>query len=122
VGDREVEGAPVGELLRRYRLQARLTQEELGERAELSVRAVRNLEQGRVGRPRPDTVRRLASALVLDPEQEARLVAATRGAKPGGTANGVTVESLVRLLNRYCGSRKTVLVVVCHRDCAEPTL
>jgi WD40 repeat protein/transcriptional regulator with XRE-family HTH domain len=54
-----------GALLRRYRIDAGLTQAALAERAGLSVRAVQHLEAGR-GQPYPDTARRLADALPLD--------------------------------------------------------
>lgn len=59
---------PFGERLRRERLLAGLTQEELAERATLSVRGVRALEQGERQRPHAHTVRRLAEALGLDGE------------------------------------------------------
>src|SRR5664280_1747119 len=64
-----------GDLLSRFRASAGLTQEELAERAKLSVRGVRYLEQGR-RRPYRDTVQRLAQALALPPEQHQALVAA----------------------------------------------
>jgi transcriptional regulator with XRE-family HTH domain len=60
----------VGGLIRRYRQLAGLTQEELGEKAGLSVRAVRNLEQDKIRRPRHSTLQRIASVLgtgELDP-------------------------------------------------------
>lgn len=53
------------ELLRRHRAAAGLTQEDLAERAGLSVRGVSDLERGLRPHPRPDTVRRLADALRL---------------------------------------------------------
>ena len=52
-------------MLRRHRQAARLTQEELAEQADLSVRAISNMENGRTGRPRAHTVHRLAAALGL---------------------------------------------------------
>jgi transcriptional regulator with XRE-family HTH domain/tetratricopeptide (TPR) repeat protein len=52
-------------LLRVRRRQALLSQEQLAGRSGLSVRAVRNLEQGRVRGPRGETVRLLADALHL---------------------------------------------------------
>lgn len=58
-----------GELLRRERLAAGLTQEELAEKSGLSVRALSDLERGRIARPRRGTIRRIADALNL-PEQE----------------------------------------------------
>ena len=39
-------GSEFGSLLRRYRLAAGLTQEELAERANLSVQGISNLERG----------------------------------------------------------------------------
>ena len=56
-----------GELLARHREAARLTQDELAERAELSVRGLRYLEQD-LRRPYRETVRRLAEALALTPQ------------------------------------------------------
>jgi transcriptional regulator with XRE-family HTH domain len=49
------------ELMRRTRLRAGLTQQQLADLSALSVRAVRDLETGRVRRPRRDTVRLLAA-------------------------------------------------------------
>jgi transcriptional regulator with XRE-family HTH domain len=70
-----------GELLRRYREAAELTQEALAERAELSARGLRYLEQG-VRRPYQQTVRRLAESLALAPEERRALEAAARGQNP----------------------------------------
>lgn len=64
------------ELLRRYRLDAGLTQEELAEKAGLSARGISDLERGVRGYPHPDTVRRLASALNLDEDTRAAFVRA----------------------------------------------
>lgn len=57
--------ASFGEELRAHRLRARLTQRELAKRAGVSVRAVRYIEQGRVGQPRRESMRRLADAVGL---------------------------------------------------------
>jgi DNA-binding XRE family transcriptional regulator len=54
-----------GALLRAFRHRARLSQEQLAARAELSERTVRNLEASRVRSPRHDTVSLLADALGL---------------------------------------------------------
>lgn len=67
-----------GELLRRHRLMAGLTQEELAEQADLSPRAVAYLETGRRS-PQSGTVRRLAAALGLEAEAVAELQAAAHG-------------------------------------------
>ncbi|TCO62509.1 tetratricopeptide repeat protein [Actinocrispum wychmicini] len=65
----------IGELLRAHRVRAGLTQQELADRADVSVRAVRYIEQGRVARPRPASMRRLAEVvgLVLDGRTEVRI-------------------------------------------------
>ncbi|GAA3585458.1 hypothetical protein GCM10022419_079260 [Nonomuraea rosea] len=53
------------QLLRTHRDRARLTQEELAERARMSVRALRDLERGRTRFPHRTSIRRLALALEL---------------------------------------------------------
>ena len=57
--------SPFGRALRRARLAARLTQEELAERAGLSPRGISDLERGTRQAPRLDTAERLADALEL---------------------------------------------------------
>src|SRR5689334_4110590 len=71
-----------GARLRAYRAAAGLTQEALAERAGLSVRGLKYLEQG-AHRPYPDTVRRLAAALALDAEERAAFLAAGQGVNGG---------------------------------------
>lgn len=72
------------ELVRTARFRAGLTQQELADLAALSVRALRDLEAGRVRRPRRDTVRLLAGALRLGPAGQAEfLQAADQAADPG---------------------------------------
>ena len=67
------------ELLRRFRIQASLTQEQLAERAGISADAVAALEQGRRKSPRLSTVSDLASALDLVPSDRSRLAASAKG-------------------------------------------
>ncbi|WP_327373666.1 helix-turn-helix domain-containing protein [Streptomyces sp. NBC_01216] len=55
-----------GELLRIRRERVGLTQQVLADHATLSVRAIRDMESGRVQRPRQETVRLLADALRLE--------------------------------------------------------
>jgi predicted ATPase/transcriptional regulator with XRE-family HTH domain len=62
-------------LLKRQRLLAGLTQEELAERAGLSREAISLLERA-LRRPYPDTLRRLADALTLGPPDRAAFFAA----------------------------------------------
>jgi non-specific serine/threonine protein kinase len=66
-----------GALLRRFRQTARLTQEELAERAGLSTRGVKYLEAG-ARQPYRDTLQRLATALALAPADQAALEEAAR--------------------------------------------
>lgn len=72
----EGESPGFGHQLRRLRETARLTQEELAERAGISVKAISALERGRRQRPYPNTVRALADALGLSEEGRAVLAAA----------------------------------------------
>ena len=54
-----------GALVRAHRVRLGLTQDELAVLTGVSVRSIRNLEAGRIGRPRPATVRLLADAFAL---------------------------------------------------------
>jgi DNA-binding SARP family transcriptional activator/DNA-binding XRE family transcriptional regulator len=63
--------------LRDCRRALRLTQQELADAAGLSVAAIRDLEQGRRLRPRPESVALLSAALQLTPAQVQKLVTAS---------------------------------------------
>jgi predicted ATPase/DNA-binding XRE family transcriptional regulator len=67
-----------GALLRRYRTNAGLTQEQLAERAGLSRRGIADLERGARRAPYTDTVLRLAVALGLSEVDQASFVDAAR--------------------------------------------
>ncbi|HEY7022849.1 MAG TPA: helix-turn-helix domain-containing protein, partial [Ktedonobacterales bacterium] len=86
--------APVfGELLRQHRLAAGLTQEELAERARISVRAISDLERGVRRAPHKDTLRLLAEALNLSEDDCALLfesVRETRRAEAAPPSTGPT--------------------------------
>lgn len=77
-----------GALLKRYRLAAGLTQEELAERARLSVRAISDLERGLHRAPQKETVALLADALAVTPPERAALEAARRVGSRSGTDAG----------------------------------
>jgi DNA-binding SARP family transcriptional activator/tetratricopeptide (TPR) repeat protein/DNA-binding XRE family transcriptional regulator len=63
----------VGRLLRERRRRAGLTQQEVAARAGMSLRALRDIEQGRVRRPRAASLRRLAAAVgMADADDEPR--------------------------------------------------
>jgi tetratricopeptide (TPR) repeat protein/transcriptional regulator with XRE-family HTH domain len=88
-GESDRPRAAVGALLRRFRREAGLSQEELAERAGLSVHAVSTIERGRRRHPHPSTLRSLGSALGLADDQRALLLEAAAGesgpvlARPG---------------------------------------
>ena len=65
-------------LLRRHRERAALTQDELAQRAGLTVNAVGALERGERRRPYPHTVRALSDALGLDDASRLELTEAAR--------------------------------------------
>jgi len=83
--------AEFGLLLGRYRVAKGHTQEQLAERAELSVQAISALESGKRRAPQAATLDMLLKALELAPDDEKALVAAAgrarlRGPKGFGTA------------------------------------
>src|SRR3954447_4253068 len=81
-----------GAHLRALRRAAGLTQAELAERAGLTANGVSALERGARTRPYPHTVRSLAVALGLAPDERERfLAAATRSAN----GRGKVVEDVV---------------------------
>jgi predicted ATPase/class 3 adenylate cyclase/DNA-binding XRE family transcriptional regulator len=75
---------PFADLLKRHRLAAGLSQEELAERAGLSPRSVSDLERGTHTAPRPATVRLLADALRLVENERTAFIAAALGNSPPG--------------------------------------
>ena len=79
--------AALGALLRSYRHDAGLTQDELARRAGISVGAVRDLEQSRTRRPLPGSLTALAAALSLNPAQAEELGRAV-------TARGLRLQVL----------------------------
>lgn len=80
-----------GELLRRHRIEADLTQEALAERAGLSARAISDLERGINKAPRRDTAKLLVAALGLEGATRATFLTASRapsGAGDSGDRSG----------------------------------
>jgi transcriptional regulator with XRE-family HTH domain len=77
------------------RRQTALTQEDLAERAGVSVRTIRRLESGESANPQLDTMRLLADAMELKPVEWAQLLAAAGGQVPPEppSANGFRPES-----------------------------
>ncbi|HXS62582.1 MAG TPA: tetratricopeptide repeat protein [Streptosporangiaceae bacterium] len=87
-------GPQFGELLRKLRIGAGLSQEELARRSGLAERTIARLERGRSQRPHPESARRLARALELPDAERADLMAAavppgrTRAAAQDRTGRG----------------------------------
>ncbi len=67
------------EILKRYRMRARLTQEELADRSGMSARTISDLERGIKQTPRGATIELLAGALELSEQERAAFQAAARG-------------------------------------------
>jgi transcriptional regulator with XRE-family HTH domain len=67
-------GQRFGGVLRARRERLQMTQEELAHRAALAVRTIRNLEAGRIRRPRGHSVRQIADALLLDDDARTEFV------------------------------------------------
>src|SRR5215213_4991276 len=70
--------ATFADVLRQLRTAASLSQEDLAERAGLSLRGVSDLERGLRRAPHLSTVRMLADALALSPAERQALLAAAR--------------------------------------------
>ncbi len=97
--------APVtfSDLLRRLRADARLTQEELASAANLSRRAVSDLERGVATTPQKDTVRLLADALDLLGPERAHFEAVARG-RPVQSVPAAAAAAAMRSLPRDVAS------------------
>jgi DNA-binding SARP family transcriptional activator/transcriptional regulator with XRE-family HTH domain len=90
-------GTKLSTVLRSARRVAGLTQLELAGLAGISIGTVRDLEQGRRLRPRPDSLARLAGALSLDVSPASELVQAAHGlatGQPGGGPRQVPARSV----------------------------
>ncbi|HEX5991335.1 MAG TPA: helix-turn-helix domain-containing protein [Thermomicrobiales bacterium] len=85
-------GTSFGDVLRRLRTAASLSQEDLAERSGLSQRGISDLERGLRQAPRLETVRMLADALDLSVGDRTALIAAAR---PGVLPVRVTGPSLL---------------------------
>src|SRR5438093_11569644 len=80
-----------GDLLRYYRQLAGLTQEELAERANLSARAISELERGTRQFPYRSTMQLLGKALLLSPEQLAEFAQA--GHRPAAASASLAMSA-----------------------------
>ena len=79
-------------LLRQFRADARLTQEELAEAARLSPRSVSDLERGIHRSARKDTALLLADALGLSGSKRALFIAVARGKVPSAPPTNLPAQ------------------------------
>lgn len=100
----------LGNLLRRHREIAGLSQEALAERAGLSPRGLLYLERG-MRRPYPDTLRRLAEALSLTADQVQTLTLAARQSAIAPPALETTAEPPAE---RHAGGSATLATGLRH--------
>jgi predicted ATPase/DNA-binding XRE family transcriptional regulator len=100
-----------GDVLRRLRMQRSLSQEELAERASLSLNAVSALERGVRRRPRVETVRVLCDAMNLAGAERRELErAADRARRPRGSSrNGL--RTAITTLTSFIGRSREVDVL-----------
>ena len=85
-------GDAFGNLLRRYRFESGLTQEELAERAAISARTVSDIERGLRSTVYRDTARRLADAFNLEGPDRERSRGPLGAARPEGRPRGIRHE------------------------------
>jgi predicted ATPase/DNA-binding CsgD family transcriptional regulator/DNA-binding XRE family transcriptional regulator len=106
------EPSPFGLLVRRMRIAAALSQEELAVRAGLSVRGLGDLERGVHQAPRLETVRLIADALSLNERERADLLAAARPdtvvAPTAASENRASLPALPMPLTRLIGREREV--------------
>ena len=88
------EPSAFGALLRRFRLRAGMTQEQLADRARISPRGISDLERGVRRYPRPETRRLLGVAMDLAEQDLAALeVAALRPSRPSARSTVTGIRS-----------------------------
>ena len=87
-------GLAFGDLLRRWRASAGLTQENLAERTGLSTQAISLLERGERRRPQRYTVQKLAESLGLEGEALAEFESAARLPSARGRSTGMSRSTL----------------------------
>ncbi len=97
-----------GDLLRRHRVEASLTQEDLAACSGLSVDTISLLERGEHRRPHRYTFQSLADALGLSQQDRARFEAATRMTAVRANAHGARPTELLSQLTPFIGREREV--------------
>jgi predicted ATPase/DNA-binding XRE family transcriptional regulator len=111
--------SPLGRLLRRHREQARLTQEELADRAGVSARTISDIERGVRARAYADTATRLSVALSLSDTDRATFLNAARGTN---AMSGHRVSRVPRPITSLIGREREVSQLVTALDVEERRL
>ncbi len=91
-------GDEFGQLLADFRLGRGLSQDELADRSGMSVRGIRGLERGQVGRPRWASVNLLADALALSDAERATFRDAAAGLARSAGASAEARLALGRMV------------------------
>jgi predicted ATPase/DNA-binding XRE family transcriptional regulator len=107
-------------LLRRHREQARLTQEELADRAGVSARTISDIERGVRARAYADTATRLSVALRLTEPDRAAFLNAARG--PNSAAGAYHVSRLPRPITSLIDREREISQLVTALDAEERRL
>ena len=112
----------LAELLKQYRMRAHLSQEELAQRAGLSVRGISDLERGLKQRPHNATVRALVQALGLSAQEQVAFEVLASGAAPSEVvrpaaappvaAGPTRAHNLPAQLTSFVGRERDVAAVV----------
>ena len=98
----------LGELLRQYRAEAHVSQEELAERSGIAARTIGDIETGVSLWPRAITISLLSEALGLDDQCRAELRSAS--SRRGLTTGGELPET-VRLVGREAERAKALMML-----------
>src|SRR5215831_8888292 len=100
-----------GQALRLQRLALGLTQEELAERASLSVRAISDLERGVKHAPRASTLRLLVKGMRLRADDADRLFQAAHAAVPAQASRStraVARHNLPIAISSFVGRERSI--------------
>jgi predicted ATPase/DNA-binding XRE family transcriptional regulator len=107
-----MEDTALGSLLRRYRRGARLTQEELAERAGISARTVSDVERGLRYGIYPDTAARIAAAVGMSPEDQAAFEAAARRPRADRQREGSPMPALPMTTTHLVGRDRELAAIL----------
>ena len=101
----------LGPLLRRYRRDAGLTQEELAERAGISARTVSDVERGLRSGIYRDTAARIAAAVSMSPDDQAVFEAAARRPRADRPRAEPLTTALPMTPNRLIGRERELAAI-----------